>query len=343
MGTYREPVKIVVDKEVALTIAALNKTLIVTDDKNADFKYYMNSDDVAKDFGNNSKVYKLVETFLGQVDGDGNILKPDFFAVVGIQKSGSEKIEDKLKEILNENKAKEWYAVITTFDSAETIKAIRPFLTENRRIYIPKITAYPIEDTMKSDRILPLWSPNEDVRKEYKNAAYAGVVITKGAGSRCSLIELAGVTADTDSSKIPELTKNNITFVEKMTSEGLIVANGGVATNGVYLDETTAIDCIIINMHENLMKVLIKKGFPQDDNGYTLMEESLHKVMQEMGANKLIAELDGKYEYKVYPVNQTNTEREQRLLRPRVLFRLAGWNYYIDLTLALTRKDIGGK
>lgn len=343
MGTYREPVKIVVDKEVALTIAALNKTLIVTDEKNVDFKYYMNSDDVAKDFGNNSKVYKLVETFLGQVDGDGNILKPDFFAVVGIKKSGNEKIEDKLKEVLNENKAKEWYAVITTFDSAETIKAIRPFLTENRRIYIPKIATFPIEDTMKSDRILPLWSPNEDTKKEYKNAAYAGVVITKGAGYRCSMIELAGVTADTDRAKIPELTRNNITFVEKRTSEGLIVANGGIATNGVYLDETTAVDCIIINMHENLEKVLIKKGFRQDDIGYTLMEETLDKVMREMGENNLIAEKDGKYEYIVYPVNQTDTEREQRLFRPRVKFRLADWGYFIDLTLSLTRKDIGGK
>ena len=30
---YREPVKIVVDKEIALTVADLNKTLIVTNEK----------------------------------------------------------------------------------------------------------------------------------------------------------------------------------------------------------------------------------------------------------------------------------------------------------------------
>lgn len=82
MAIYREPVKIVVEKEVPITVAALNKTLIITDDKNADFKYYMNSADVAKDFGNNSKVYKLVETFLSQTDGSGNILKPDFFGII---------------------------------------------------------------------------------------------------------------------------------------------------------------------------------------------------------------------------------------------------------------------
>lgn len=345
MAAYREPVKIVVEKEVPITVAALNKTLIVTDDKDAEFKYYMNSEDVAKDFGNNSKVYKLVETFLSQTDGSGNVLKPDFFSVIGIKKPlDSTKIEDKLKEALNENLGKDWYAVLTTFDSAETMKTLRPFLTENRKIYIAETKAYPIADTAKSDRILPYWSPSmaETENREYKAAAYAGVVVTKGAGYRVSMIEVSGVTADTEFAKKPELTTNYITFTEKRTSEGYVVANGGVATSGTYLDETTAIDCIIVNMQENIQKVLIKEGFRQDERGYSLMDETLTKVMEEMGKNNLIAMLNGKYEYKVFPTTQTNTEREQRLFRPRVLFRLATWGYFIDLTLQVTNKNIGG-
>lgn len=253
-------------------------------------------------------------------------------------------MEDKVKEALNENLEKEWYAVITTFDTADLMKALRPFLIENRRIYIAEIKKYPIDDTVKSDRILPYWSPSmeETENREYKAAAYAGVVVTKGAGYRVSMIELSGVTADTESSKKPELSKNNITFTEKRTSEGYIVANGGVATSGTYLDETTAIDCIIINMQENIQKVLIKEGFRQDDRGYLLMDETLTKVMEEMGKNNLIAISNGKYEYKVFPTTQTNTEREQRLFRPRVLFRLATWGYFIDLTLQVTNKNIGG-
>lgn len=345
MAIYREPVKIVVEKEVPITVAALNKTLIITDDKNADFKYYMNSADVAKDFGNNSKVYKLVETFLSQTDGSGNILKPDFFGIIGIEtpKDGS-KMEDKVKEALHENLEKEWYAIITTFDTTDLMKALRPFLVENRRIYIAETKIYPIDDTAKSDRILPYWSPSmeETENREYKAAAYAGVVVTKGAGYRVSMIELSGVTADTESSKKPELTQNHITFTEKRTSEGYVVANGGVATSGTYLDETTAIDCIIVNMQENIQKVLIKEGFRQDERGYSLMDETLTKVMEEMGKNNLIAMLNGKYEYKIFPTTQTNTEREQRLFRPRVLFRLATWGYFIDLTLQVTNKNIGG-
>ena len=343
-NVYRESVKIVVEKEVPLTVASLNKVLIVTDDKNADFKYYMNSKDVATDFGNNSKVYKLVENFLGQRDGSGNILKPDFFGIVGITVAGQEKLEDKLKEVLNENLDQEWYGLLTTFDSIEILKATRAFLTENRRVYISEVKAYPLADTLKSDRILAFWNLKKDeADREYRAAAYAGVVITKGAGYRVSQIELQGVTADTERAKKPELTKNNITFLEKRTSEGYIVANGGKSTDGTYLDETTAVDCIIVNMNENLEKLLIKAGIEQDDRGYSKVEEKLHDVMQEMGENGLIAKLSGKYEYTVFPVTQTKTEREQRLLRPRVLFRLKGWGYFIDLTLSITNKEIGGK
>ena len=156
------------------------------------------------------------------------------------------------------------------------------------------------------------------------------------------MIELQGVTADTELAKKPELTKNNITFVEKRTSEGYITANGGKSTDGTYLDETTSIDCIIVNLNENLEKAMIKKGFPQDEEGYAFIEETLTNVMEEMGANKLIAKLNGKYQYVVYPVNQTATERGLRIIRPRVLFRIRNWGYYMDLTLVKTNKDIGG-
>ena len=88
---------------------------------------------------------------------------------------------------------------------------------------------------------------------------------------------------------------------------------------------------------------MIKKGFPQDEEGYAFLEETLNNVMEEMGANNLLAKLNGKYQYTVFPVTQTATERGLRLIRPKVLFRLRNWAYFIDLTLMKTNKDIGGK
>lgn len=347
MGTYREPVKIVVDKEVPTTVAALNKTLIVTHEKNADFKYYTSSAEVAEAFGNNSETYKLVEIFLSQVDGSGNILKPDFFSIVGVEKlqtaeATEETIEEyagRVKEALNEALGEEWYAFITTLNDPKMLTILRPFIVENRKYYIAETTTYPIADTAKSDRILAYYNPTA---AEYKAAAYTGATITVGAGAKSSLVEVAGVTADVTGGKKQELTQNNITFTEKRTSEGYIVANGGMALDGTYLDETTAIDCIIVNLNENLQKNAIKKGYRQDDRGYALVEDVLTKTLKEMGKIGLIAVLNGNYEYKVFPVTQTQTEREQRIIRPRVLFRLAGWGYFVDLTLQQTNKEIGG-
>ncbi len=345
MNSYREPVKIVVDKEVPTTVAALNKVLIVTHEKNADFKYYTSSADVATDFGNGSEVFKLVETYLSQVDGSGNILKPDFFAVIGVEgtkpseKEAATEYAGKIKTALSEVVGETWYGLLTTANNSDMLPVLRPFLTENRKMYITETTTYPIDDTAKSDRILAIFNPTEG---EYKAAAYAGAVITPGAGSKCSMVELSGVTADVKGGKKQELTQNNITFVEKRTSDGEVVANGGITTDSIYLDDVSAIDCIIVNLNENIEKVLIKKGFKQDDRGYALMEETLHNVMTEMGALGLIAVLNNNYEYIVYPINQTATERQQRLIRPRIKFRLAGWAYFIDVTLLQTSKDIGG-
>ena len=109
MADYRENVKITVDKEIALTVADLNKTLIVTDDKNIDFGYYTTLEEIEKKFGNNTKIYKAVSQFLSQTDSSGNILQPDFFSVLGIAKEEEEeepayraRVVSAISEVINE-------------------------------------------------------------------------------------------------------------------------------------------------------------------------------------------------------------------------------------------------
>lgn len=342
MADYRENIKIVVDKEIALTVADLNKTLIVTDDKNADFKYYTTLEEVEADFGNNSKAYKAASQFLSQTDGSGNILQPDFFSILGVAKEDQEeepayraKIVSAISEVINES----WYALTTLMDSAELIEELRAIVVANRKIYIAETASYPFTnaDKIKSERVLAIYNPaNSGDSREYKAISYAGAVVTPGAGSKCNLVKLAGVTADAKGGKKQDLTKENITFVEKMTSEGYIVANGGKALDGTYIDETTALDMAIVNLNENLLKMMILKGFPQDEDGYALLEDTLNSTMEEMGKKNIIAKANGKYEYKITPITQSKEERMQRIIRPQVLFRLRGWAYFIDLTLKVT-------
>ena len=217
---YREPVKITVDKEIALTVADLNKTLIVTNEKNVDFAYCATLEEVAEKFGNNTKIYKAVETFLSQTDGSGNILKPDFFAVLGVEKGGDDDstYAAKLKTAITEVLGESWYCLITIMDTAKIVEELRPLLVSERRVYIAETGTYPLEnaDKAKSERTQLIYNTktNDGEDREYKSAAYAGAVITAGAGNKCSMVKLSGVSADVTGGKKQELTKNNITFVE---------------------------------------------------------------------------------------------------------------------------------
>lgn len=348
MSDYREPVKIVVDKDVSLTVTDLNKVLVITDEKNSDFKNYASLEEVAEEFGNNSKTYKGIETFLSQTDGSGNILRPDFFSILGLAREGEEeddvyvpKLKNEILEVLGES----WYTIISIMDSPKLIEELVATTTSERRIHIAEVSTYPLEnaDKIKSERVLLIYNSlgqSEEDNREYKSFAYAGAVITPGAGSKSSMVKLTGVTADVKGGKKQDLTNNNITFVEKRTSDGYIVANGGRTTEGTYLDEVTAIDMMIVNLNEAILKTMILKGFPQDDDGYTLMDTTLTSVMEELGKKNILAKENGQYEYKVIPTTQTKEERMQRIIRPRVIFRLKGWGYFVDLTIKKTESPV---
>lgn len=348
MSDYREPVKIVVDKDVSLTVADLNKVLVITDEKNSDFKNYASLEEVATEFGNNSKTYKAIETFLSQTDGSGNILTPDYFSILGVARELEEedttyipKVKNEVLELIGES----WYAILSIMDSAKLIEELIAITTSERRIHIAEVSSYPLEnaDKIKSERVLLIYNTlgqEEEENREYKSFAYAGTVITPGAGSKSSMVKLTGVTADVKGGKKQDLTNNNITFVEKRTSDGYIVANGGRTTEGTYLDEVTAIDMMIVNLNEAILKTMILKGFPQDDDGYTLMDTTLTSVMEELGKNNILAKENGQYEYKVIPTTQTKEERMQRIIRPRVIFRLKGWGYFVDLTIKKTESSV---
>ena len=78
---------------------------------------------------------------------------------------------------------------------------------------------------------------------------------------------------------------------------------------------------------------MAEKGFKQDTRGYSLLETVISNVMGEMYQMGLIADLNGKAEFKILPINQTAAERQLKIIRPRVIFRLADFAKTIELTL----------
>lgn len=341
-ATYSEPVKITVEVAPSFTLAALNKCLIITkehktegENTSDEIKVFSSSSEVGEWFGNNTKTFKAVEYFLGQKQYPAKQpLLPDFFTVLSVKADSKVNKESVLTALNTLGASAEFYGVHSLLDDTElALSDLSSWLNENRKIQFVNITKETIEDAEKSDRIVAVFNNSEE---ENKAISYMATCITSGAGSKSDMNILTMCTAEVSGGKRQELTAQNINFTEKRTSKEYVVVRNGVGTDGTDVTETTAIDCIIYNLIDNLEIAMAEKGFKQDDRGYSELETVLSKVMGEMYQLELIADEKGEAAYKIYPITQTESERQLKVIRPRVLFRLADFAKTIELTLERT-------
>lgn len=341
---YQNPVQIKVEMAPSFTKAALNKSLFITNEhktgevgETASIKTFSSSEEVAKYFGNNSKIYEAIQLFLSQKTYPAKQpLIPDYFHVLSVKKTEATKqdVIDALNEL---GSTVEYYAISHILEpEVMTPGALNAFCNEKRKIYFETTTTETITDPEKSDRYIKFI----DYSTENKAIAYMATCITSGAGSKSDMNILSGVTADVSGGKRVELAKVNINFAEKRTSKDYVVARMGVTTDGTDITEVTATDCIIYNLIDNTEIAMAEKGFRQDSRGYSLLETVLSNVMGEMYQMGLIADLNGKAEFKIYPINQTATERQLKVIRAKVIFRLGDYSKVVELTLERTFEEV---
>lgn len=352
-NVYQEPVKISVSSVPSFTLAMLNKCIIITDEgvANADPDIntvgtfvFSSSDEVSEKFGNNSKIFKGVQYFLGQKQYPAKQpLIPEFFTVLAVATTATE--ADILKGLTDAGGV--WYAIGDVCDSGKiTEKGLVPFLNEHRKYrFYDKGTAVTVDDDKKSDRQRAIFNAKTsgDTR-EYKSLADMALNITNGAGSKSDMNITTMCSTDISGGKRQTLTDAGINFTEKRTSKDYVVVRTGIATDGTSTDETTALDAIIYNMMDNLEIFMAEKGFKQDATGYNDLETVLKKVMNEMGVIGLVAvKANGQYDFNVHEVTQSDTERQSKVIRPKITFVLADWAKRVELTLERSYGTSGGE
>ena len=352
---YQNPVQIKVEMEPSFTIAALNKSLFITDEglteqymkeKNInppEGGLFINrltcssSAEVATAFGNNSKIFKCIESFLSQKDYPSkNPIMPDFFTILSI-KSTTSLTKENVISGLDEALANTFYSIGHVLTAGLAPGDLNPWLNEHRKLLYEDVKTTTTADNIRSDRYIQLLNR---VEVEYKAISYMATTTTKGAGSKVDMNILTGCSADVSGGERQDLTKQNINFTEKQTSKEYVIVRTGIATDGTSIDETTAIDCIIYNVIDNLMIAMAEKGFKQDDRGYSELETVLSKVMGEMYQLGLIAKEGESPAFKIFPISQTPAERQLKIIRVEILFRLADWSKTIALTLSRTYGEV---
>lgn len=347
---YTEPVKIEVKSSPTFTSAALNKSLFITDEhKSGDsgaansIKVFSSSSEVGEYFGNNSKTFKAIEFFLGQKQYPAKQpLIPDFFTILSIKKDENITKEIVLEALNQLALGTEFYAVSSILeDGILNDGDLNSWLNENRKIMFGETKAKTTVEKNRSDRSVVLYNAKtEEEGREYKAISYMATCITPGAGSKSDMNILTMCSPDISGGERQELTAQNINFTEKRTSKDYVVVRTGIGTDGTDITETTAIDCIIYNLLDNLEIAMAEKGFKQDSRGYSLLEDVLSKVMGEMYNMELVADENGQAAFTVYPITQTATERQLKVIRPKVLFILADFAKTIELTLERTYGEV---
>lgn len=342
---YEEPIKIKVEVAPSFTKAALNKCLFLTDEhksgsssEESEIKVFMNQADVSEYYGNNTKIAKAIEFFLGQKQYPAKQpLIPTFFTVLSIKKEGISK--EKVVEALNTlATGAEYYAIASVLEDGVLSEGdLNSFLNSNRKILFYTNKTGTTSENIRSDRSIGIYNPSFDEKQEI---AYMATVVTAGAGSKVDMNILNMCSTVANGGKKQELTSQNLNFTEKRTSKEYVVVRTGIATDGTSIDETTAMDCIIYNLIDNIEITMAEKGFKQDSRGYSLLEDRLNAVMGEMYNMELIADNNGQADYKITPITQTATERQLKTIRPKIVFRLADWAKLVELTLERSFKEV---
>lgn len=348
---YQEPVKITVEMAPSFTVAALNKCLIITKEhktgsentKVNEIKTFSTSAEVGEWFGNNSETFKAIEFFLGQKKYPAKQpLVPDFFTILSVDTTTVDK--NSVLTALNGALGNEFYGVCSLLTEEELPEgSLNSWLNENKKIQFSENTKKTIEENQKSDRLISVYNAkSEESGKEYKAISYMATCITSGAGSKSDMNILNMCSADVSGGERQELTSKNINFTEKRTSKNYVVVRNGVGTDGTDITETTALDCIIYNLIDNLEIAMSEKGFKMDSRGIALLEDTISKVMGEMYNLGLVADTNGQADFKILPTTITATDRQLKRLRPKVQFMLADYAKLVELTLERTLESTLG-
>lgn len=345
---YEEPLEIEVQSPSTFTKAALNKCLLITTEHGIEasekvspkIKTFSSSEEVSKYFGNNTKILKMVEFFLGQKKYPAKQpLKPTFFNVLSVKAEDTTKAD--VIEGLNLALGAEWYGFTHNLDNTIIAEGdINSWCNEHRKIMFEENTNRTSNLAQRSDRYIKVFNKKPD--EEYKAVAYMATVITNGAASKVDMNIVNMCSPDVSGGERQELTAQNINFTEKRTSKEYVVVRNGVATDGTTIDDVTAIDYMIYNLMDNIEILMAESGVEQDDRGYDKLEGKLTQVLEEAGEMGILAVEGTNYAYSIPTITQTATDRQLKELKCEVVFRLKGWVRHIKLILKRTYGEVNG-
>ena len=320
-------------KATAVSREGFGLPLVVSTEKDEDYKVYTDASDVESDYGSDSDTVDLVGMLFGQSP------RPPRVAVVGKDSTVPSELRDKLNELKDEGNF-EWYFLLCTDQSDDVIKELADYAGSNEKFFAASTSNIDIldESDLDNDRTFVLIHNNPD---EYPAEGLIGVVAPQDPGSitwAYQQVQGAGVSGLEDTEIEDVLDKNGNVIIKKSGVEFVVE---GKTVGGQYADITRSEDFLKARIEEEVLSTLINAGkIPYTETGISQVVSAIESAFEMAYDNGIIAEdEDGEAEFEVNAPSiddTTETDRSNRVL-PNVeaVARLAGAIHKIKLNVTL--------
>lgn len=346
--SYRERVNVTGGSAVGYTISLLNKCLFITSERPTNDSdasksvatAFSDSKSVGEVFGNNSKIFKVAQQFLGQTSQTKGDLIPEFFTVLSISNAVADYL--KLAEALEEVQT-EYYAIFDILDdSIATVVQKSTFCKEqnDKKIWFVETKEAETAVENRLSRIVYVYNPDKD-NDIYRAPAYMATVITSGAGSKSCDNVLQGVKADTLKIDLKnKLVDNFINFTELSTNKEYVTIGKGFTADNKDVTVQTIYDAVTFNLRSNVAKHHDYVGYYNGDDGEAELYHVCTTVMNTLAEANLIAKVNGQIQFIVEVQEQTEEDRSEFKFRTKISFMPKGYAKYVDIILYSSNKEV---
>lgn len=278
----------------AIAQAGFGVPLILSLDKNAVYKEYVDLPEIGVDFGTSSNTYKLAAAILGQTPQVEKIATLGVLATEGTTPMST--ITAKLDELRLTND--EWYYLTCTGHADATITALAAWIETTKKMYFASTSSKTLPGTLNAERTVCLVHPTPS---QYPAEAWVGLGAPKDVGSfTWTFKTLNGIDpSGYNATDIDAIEANNAsTYIKE---GGVNITSKGVTTSGEYIDIIQGQDFITTRMTENVFSLLVNTDkVPYTPQGIAQVVAEIEKTIIDAGKQGIVAtDVDGKYIFSV--------------------------------------------
>lgn len=312
--------EIVIDRQTSpISQAGFSKPLILSTEKDFEFKTFTDVKDIVEDFDESTETYKVADRIMGQSP------RPSEFAIVGVRYEEDSDEPETLVAQLNKLK-EDYFFLVSNNQDDDVIEALVEWVESEHKMY-----GFSTDNPELVERLSEMEYDNSftmlhEEPESYPAEGLIGACASYEPGSiTWNFKKVSGVApSGFDAGEIAEINGNVI-----MRQHGQSHSHEGVVLSGEYIDVIQSEHFIYARVDESVFMTLLNAPkVPFDNTGISMIEASVESPLKQAAQNGMIAEEDGEFLYEVSAPRRSEVSVNDRANRhlPGIVseFEIAG-------------------